>query len=482
MASSIPAVKPTRFWRALSDDLWHFFTSVKLAIVLISFGALIAIVGTLIPQEETTRTVDYISRYGPSGYYWIQYFQLDHIFSSWYFRAILLLFFVNMFFCTVKRLRKSRWYVRAPLGVKPSAAFASLPLHERLDLSVGSGVLDLPMLKVRIGQILRAAHYRIKIDENRQIVAEKWRLERFAIDIFHISLLVILIGALLTSVLGFKTLEVAHKGDVLDVPQGNFSIKVDDFWSNNYPGSERVMDWNTTLTVIQNDHPILTKTIKVNDPLVYHGIRFYQSAFGLDWLNAAHLTLAVVRASDHVSLGTWSADVNQSFAVPNANLRVKIGAFLPDFALTAPPNQIAYTKTERLDNPAAYLEIYDDQGRYLYRTWVFAQHPELQEMLQPAGVNAPFLFYLKGETAPEFTGIQINSDPGLPIAFGGFIFMMGGLLAHFYFKHKTIWVHLDAEQRVLLIGGRVRHGTYGARHEFDKLVSKFKEVLGDAGR
>jgi cytochrome c biogenesis protein len=477
MASSIPVAKTGHFWRAIGDDLWRFFTSVKLAIVLISFGAVIAVVGTLIPQEETTRTVDYISRYGPNGYSWIQRLQLDHIFSSWYFRAALVLFFVNMSCCTVKRLRKSLWYVQAPLGAKPPAAFASLPWHQRIDLSVDTGTIDLQKLKARIEQILHTARYPIKINEDRQLVAEKWRLERFAIDIFHVSLLIILIGALLTSLLGFKTLEVAHKRDIIDVPQGNFSIKVDDFWSNNYPGSERVMDWNTTLTVLQSDHPVLTKTIKVNNPLVYHGIRFYQSAFGLDWLNGAHLTFEVVRASDHASLGSWTADVSQSFLLSAAKIQVKVGAFLPDFALTPPPNQIAYTKTERLDNPAAYLEIYDDQGRYLYRTWVFAQHPELQEMLQQAGVSAPYLFYLKGETAPEFTGIQINSDPGLPVAFGGFIFMMGGLLAHFYFKHKTIWVHIDSEQRSILLGGRVRHGTRSALQEFDQLAARLKEVL-----
>lgn len=475
MASSTQAAKIEHLWRALGDDLWRFFTSVKLAMLLISLFALIAIVGTLIPQEATTRAVDYISRYGPDGYYWIQRLQLDHIFSSWYFQAVLVLFFANMSCCTVKRLRKSLWYVRAPLGVKPPAAFAALPLYERLELSAEPARPEVETLKARVRLVLHAAHYRVKLEESQQLVAEKWRPERFAIDIFHISLLVILIGAFLSSTLGFKTFEVAHKGDIIDVPQGNFSIKVDDFWSHNYPSSERVMDWNTTLTVLQNDHPVLTKTIQVNHPLVYGGIRFYQAAFGLDWQDSVHLTIEAVRASDRASLGTFSANVNRNFALPTAKIDVKVGAFLPDFALTT--NKIAYSKTQSLNNPAAYLEIYDDQGQFLYRTWVFAQHPELQEMLQQAGVNSPYLFYLKGETAPEFTGIQVNADPGFPVVFGGFIFMIGGLLVHFYFKHKTIWVHIDTEQKALLIGGRVRNGVRGARQEFDKLVGRLKEVL-----
>jgi cytochrome c biogenesis protein len=478
MASSAQAAKTGHLWRTLSDDLWRFFTSVKLAITLISLGALIAIVGTLIPQEATTRAVDYIGRYGPYGYRWIQHLQLDHIFSSWYFEAVLVLFFANMSCCTVKRLRKSLWYVRAPLGVKPPAAFAALPLHERLELPSEPTPPDIETLKARVRRVLHAAHYRVKLEERQQLVAEKWRPERFAIDIFHISLLVILIGAFLSSTLGFKTFEVAHKGNIIDVPQGNFSVKVDDFWSNNYPNSERVMDWNTTLTVLQNGSPVLTKTIQVNHPLVYGGIRFYQAAFGLDWQDSAHLTIEIVRAADKASLGTFSADVNKVFAVPTAKINVKVGAFLPDFALTT--NKIAYSKTQSLDNPAAYLEIYDDQGQFLYRTWVFAQHPELQEILQQAGVNSPYLFYLRGETAPEFSGIQVNADPGFPVVLGGFIFLIGGLLAHFYFKHKTIWVHIDTEQKALLIGGRVRNGVRGARQEFDRFVGKLKEELSHA--
>lgn len=444
--------------RRIGNDLWKFLTSIRLAIVLIALIALVGLIGTFFPQADKTRSVDYIERYGVQGYQWIQTLQLDQIFSSTYFIFVMSLFFLNMLACTLKRLKASYRYARLPQALKQPQAFANMPLHATMELQDEDDEV--------VERALRRRRYRVR-RQGDQILAEKWRFERFGIDVFHVGILVLLVGGLLTATLGYRVFQVAHAGEVFSPSNRDFQVRVDKFWSENYAQTERVMDWHTSLTVLEAGQEVKSQTIEVNAPLYYQGIRFYQSSFGQDWESAA---LVKIRVEDRngVSLGEYQAKVDEAFEVAHANLRVKIGAFLPDFALTE--NQVAYSRTQRLNNPAVYLQVFDLDGTLVHRTWALSQLPQLQDLLS----EAAYRFYLIGMTAPEFTGIQVNYDPGLEVAFIGFMLMIVGILVHLYFKHRQIWVHVDREGGRLLLGGRARHASRGFELEFNRLVEQLK--------
>ncbi|MDW8141735.1 MAG: cytochrome c biogenesis protein ResB, partial [Candidatus Bipolaricaulota bacterium] len=436
------------FFREIAHDLYRFFTSITLAIVLISLIALFSFVGTLIPQETFTREVDYIARFGFEGYQILKQLQLTNIFGSWYFLFVMALFTLNLTACTVKRLRASWRYWKLPmLALSPEAL-------QRLEHSRSwEGPLS-PEAAQRIERVLQRRGYRVRW-ESSQLLAEKWRWERFGIDLFHIALLVVIFGGLATMLWGFRTFEIAHKGNLIQLPGAGFQLRVNRFWSENYKDSERVMDWHTELTVIENNREVFTQTIEVNAPLRYKGYNVYQSAFGTDWQGAARITLVLSRA-DGTELGEFTSTVNEGFEIPNEKIFVKVGAFLPDFALTE--NLIAYSRTQRLENPGAYIEIFDLNGTRLMRTWAFARTDMQQfwesSMARVSGAS-PYRVRLVGMTAPEFTGLQITKDPGRPIVYFGFLFVVLGLLVHLYFKHQQIWVYLG-ENRIIL-GGMARN-------------------------
>lgn len=455
------------FFREIARDLYTFFTSVTLAILLISLIALLAFVGTLIPQETFTREVDYIARYGVEGYNILKKLQLTNIFGSWYFLFIMALFTLNLFACTIKRLAASWRYWKLPMSF---IHLESLRCFEHASVLAGSVAPDAAQ-KIRV--LLQGHGYRVR-EQSAQILAEKWRFERFGIDVFHISLLVIIVGGLVTMLFGYRTFEIAHQGDLIRLPGADFAVKVKRFWSENYKNSERVMDWHTELTVIENDKEILTKTIEVNAPLRYKGYNFYQSAFGTDWQGAARVTLSLARA-DGTALGEFTDTVDNGFEVPSENIFVKIGAFLPDFALTE--NLIAYSRTQRLENPAVFVEIYDAHGLRVMRTWAFSR-PEMQTfwettMARVAG-EMPYKVKLVGMTAPEFTGLQITKDPGRPVVYAGFLFVMLGLLVHMYFKHRQIWVHISESE--IVVAGKVRNNLRSFTQEFRRLVEEIERL------
>lgn len=456
------------FFREIAHDLYKFFTSITLAIVLISLIALFSLVGTLIPQETFTREVDYIARFGFEGYQLLKQLQLTNIFGSWYFLFVMALFTLNLTACTVKRLRASWRYWKLPMRALPPEALQRL---EQTRAWEGPVPADAPL---RIAQALRQRGYRVR-NESGQLLAEKWRWERFGIDLFHIALLVVIFGGLITMLGGFRTFEIAHKGSVIHLPGADFQLRVNRFWSENYKDSERVMDWHTELTVLENSREVLTQTIEVNAPLRYKGYDVYQSAFGTDWQGAARVTLAVSRA-DGTELGEFASTVNEGFEIPDEKIFVKVGAFLPDFALTE--NLIAYSRTQRLENPGAYIEIFDLQGTRLMRTWAFAR-PEMQQfwessMARVSGVT-PYRVRLVGMTAPEFTGLQITKDPGRPVVYVGFLLVVLGLLVHIYFKHQQIWIYLGKSE--IIVGGMARNRPRAFTQEFERLAQEIEKIV-----
>jgi len=465
MSSETQSTTPSPgLMRKTGNDLWKFFTSIRLAIVLIALIALVGLIGTFFPQADKTRSVDYIEQYGLETYNWIQTFQLDQIFSSTYFLFILSVFFVNMGACTVKRLKASFRYSNLKQTVMPPQAFERMPVNETIE-NISSKDALLNTAK----SILSKKHYRVQIVDD-QLLAEKSRWERFGIDVFHVGIMVLLVGGFMTFVLGDRYFQVAHEGDIFVAPGGDFSLRVDKFWSENYAETERVMDWHTTLTVIEEGREIKTETVEVNVPMYHKGIHFFQSSFGQDWEEAAEVKVGIEN-SEGESLGEYIVKLNESVPIEGTDLRLNVFAFLPDWALTE--TQVAYSRSQRLNNPGAFLRIYNESDELVHQNWAFSQ-PNMQLLQDTVSPDRAFRLKLLGMNAPEFTGIQVNYDPGYNVAIAGFVLMMGGILIHLYFTHKQIWVLVDTSEQKLYMGGKARNHSKGFETEFEQLVKQIK--------
>lgn len=449
--------------RGLGWALNRTLTSIPLAIALIVSLVLLGLISTVVPQLAFTREIDLIARYGPENYSLLHALGFFTIFNTWYAYGLVALFVVNLGACTLKRLRASLRYVRMPMKPKRPEALTKTPCARELALmGFDPGLAD------RVRATLRNRGFRVReADQGRQILAEKHRWERFAIDVFHVALLMAIGGLLVTNLFGYDELLLLHQGEVFTPPGRDFRVRVDEFWSENYPGTERVMDWKTRLTVIEDGREVKTGITEVNHPFSYGGVSIYQAAMGEDWLGGTRATFRVAKA-DGTELGEYEARVDEGFTIPEAGIRVEFGAFLPDFALE---NGVAYSKTMKLLNPAAFLTVYDAQtGERLFRTWTFSQLPELQSV-----VDTPYQFYLEGFAAPQFSGLELSWDPGLPVAYASFAVMIVMLVANLLFSHQMVWVHVDEEAGWLIVGGRSRKGDFSPA--FDRLVDAIADSL-----
>jgi cytochrome c biogenesis protein len=463
--------------RRIGSDLYDFFTSVKLAVVLLTLIVLISLIGMFVPQRDWTREVDYVSRYGVQTYELLKTLQFDRVYSSWYFLFVLTLLTLNLIACTHKRLAASIRYFRLKQRPIPPDAYEKMEIQRTIALYAASP----SMVQDKIAVILRKHFFRVR-QEDGQLLGEKWRWERFGIDVFHVSLLLILAGGLLTATMTFRTLIIGHKGDIVRL-QDDLMVRIDDFFSVNYKDSDRVMDWHSQLTVLEKNEPVASKVIQVNDPLTYRGFKFFQAAFGQDWMGAAEVTLRVTRTSDGVSLGEYQVKVDEGFevttetaGVPTEKLFGKVIAFLPH--LDRAENGVFYSKTQRLENPAAFVTLVSEQGHSLYPKdccWAFANaalNAEWKRLSAP--LKLPYQMDLVGMKAPEFTGIQVKRDPGQPVAYLGFIILVIGISTHLFFKHKMVWVQVGPDQ--IRVAGMARNNIRQFEDEFAQIVSEFEKI------
>jgi cytochrome c biogenesis protein len=460
--------------------LYLFWTSIPLAISLIASLVFIGLMSTLIPQLSFNREVDLISRFGTENFEFLKNFYAFEIFSAPYTYALVILFVLNLTACTHKRLGASLKYVKMSLSPKIPEALKRMPENAILDVTDEQG----PSIIEDVKKVLKSKGMAVR-EKGNQLAADKLKWERFAIDIFHISLLICIAALFVTNEFGYSFVQVNYKGDIFSVPERNFQVRVDEFWSENYENSERVMDWKTDLAILEDEQEMYRCTIEVNHPCTYQGVSIYQAAMGEDWLSGATLTYLVAKPmldengetvlnEDGVEIlipvGEYQALVGDSVEIPEENISIRLGAFLPDFALLN--GKTAFTRTQRLINPAAFFEVSslltDSSG---FQTWAFRDAEALQ--LQ---IDSPYRFFLTGMIAKSFTGLELSWDPGTPVAYTAFTIIILMLVGHVFLNHQMIWVSLDEATGKLYIGGRCRKGEF--TENFDKIVTAIQSKTG----
>jgi len=73
-------------------------------------------------------------------------------------------------------------------------------------------------------------------------------------------------------------------------------------------------DYKSKLTVLENGKEVLTKTIEVNDPLFYKGIRFYQSSYGTGNNSSSAVLLSIHPIAEKGEV-QYRASVGETFTL-----------------------------------------------------------------------------------------------------------------------------------------------------------------------
>jgi cytochrome c biogenesis protein len=415
------------------DSVWRWLTSVRLAIGLILALTLLSIVGTLLPQNA--QPMSYIESLGMDLYRWVHTLQFDRLFQSWYFLALLFALLINTLCCTIKRSRASLRLLTKPMPDHDLNALRRMDYHFSVPLSEPSGALD------RVKNYLIQQRFRVtKSDE--KLKAHKRLSGRLGVDVLHISLVLVLASAALGTLFSYESFQVAHRGETFDLAQADFSVRVDNLWSESYASAARVKDWYTTLTVIDDNKEVLTQTIEVNHPLSYKGVSFFQSSFGSDWWEQGRYTIQVTRAENEADFGTHDLDSQGIIYVPEAQLTLSYITFFSDFALDE--NMQSYNRSGSLNNPALFvrLQVGDEPP---YEAWAFSRNDMRGYYQTHMAADAAYHLNLVGMAAEQYTGLQISYNPAIPYIYAGFALMAIGLFLNFYWPPRWVWVTVEGQ-------------------------------------
>jgi cytochrome c biogenesis protein len=444
--------------------LIKFFSSVKLAIFLIIIIALASLVGALVPQERSPD--EYFARYGQLAHFF-QIIQFTRLYQSWWFLSLLFLLALNIIVCTLNRLSpKLRRAFRPRLEIEAKEINA-LRIKEKLKK-------DMALAKAKQGlkREFSLRHYRLKEEERENkvfLLARKKVLGLFGSDIVHLGLLIILAGGIASGLAGFKENLTFREGEVLDIPKAEFKLRLDKFQIEYYPNG-RIKDWKSTLTVIENEKPTLSKVIEVNHPLSYKEFVFYQSSYDWDWTNVS-LEVWARKKNDSSFLKTIEAKVGESINLEE-NIRIALSQFIPDFIIDE-KNEVT-SRSLQPNNPAAFIEGWEE-NRKIFSGWIFARFPDFSRIHSEEEMN--FSFELKNFTAGQFSVIQAASDPGVNFIWLGCGLVMTGLFLAFYWPSREVRVILEESQKQteFLAGGT-------AAKSREALEFEFKEIMGSIRR
>jgi cytochrome c biogenesis protein len=431
-------------------SLLKVIADLRLAIVLLLVIALFSISGTIIEQGQSLQFYQNNYPENPALFGFITWkfiliIGLNHVYSTWWFLSLLILFGTSLTTCTFTRQFPALKAARRWKFYQQSRQFQKLALSAELD--TGSPTSLTPLLEKHGYKVFQ---------ENNTLYARKGIIGKIGPIIVHAGILIILAGGIWGAITGFLAQEMIPSGETFQVinifeagplaaPQvpRDWAVRVNRFWIDYTPNGE-IDQFYSDLSVVNNQGEELDRqTIYVNKPLRYRGVTFYQTDWGI----------AEVRVQ-----------INNSpiFQLPMAQLDTNgkgrlWGTWIP-------------TKTDLSEGVS--LVARDLQGTMI----VYDTKGNLVSAVRP-GMAIPINgVTLKVLELVGSTGLQIKADPGVPIVYTGFALLMLGVVMS-YVSHSQIWA-LQVGDR-FYIGGKTNRAQVTFERELITILEELKAEKSD---
>lgn len=192
-------------------QLWRQLTSMRTALLLLALLALAAIPGTVIPQRglDPVKVNSYLAAHPHLGPL-MDKLSLFDVFAAPWFAAIYLLLATSLVGCLVPRIRL---HAKAMRRRPPDAPRHLLRMPASTQWRTEEAPEDFAR---RVHQLLRDGHWRADVrtepDGAVTVAAEKGYLRETGNLVFHVALLVLLLGIALSGLYGYKGTVLVTKG------------------------------------------------------------------------------------------------------------------------------------------------------------------------------------------------------------------------------------------------------------------------------
>ncbi len=444
------------FWQGL----YQKFASPKLTVVIFLVLAAASVVGTLMPQGLGEAELQ--RHYGQRAIWFITTFGLNDLYHTGWFRLLLLILCANLVVCTIERLPKTlKIFRRREEQVDPEK-LRKCSLNRQFISKLSRDETEARLTKIISGEF--GALQRLDEADHVAGVAEKGRWSPLMVYVVHLSVLLVLCGALVGSIFGFKgfmnipegeaTNEVMLEGSDrgLNLP---FQVRCDKF-DVSYYDNGMPREFRSDLTLIRNGKDVLKRELRVNDPLTYDGITFYQASYG------AILKDADVELTDRESGAVRRLVIpfREWVDIPGTRDRAQILRFDEDFRGLGPVMVLIISRAGGEPSGSRILIERDFHGSRVENYNVRVLH----------AARIPY------------TGLQVKQDPGVWLVWLGFAAMLVGIGLTYYVSHRRLWVWaaVDAGKGTInvVIAGRTNRNEISFEREFNRLCGRLQAELG----
>ena len=431
----------TVIWNSL-----RWISNLYFSISLLLFLSVISVLGTVIEQDQP---IDYYQLHYPmdkpvlSFITWkkIIFLGLNHMYSTYWFLSILLLFFCSLIICTFS--------TQLPI-LKYSKQWIFLYNQESLEKkSINYSIASNSF--INLIYILNIQNYFI-FHKGQGLYAYKGLLGKIAPIFVHFSIIISFLGFIFRMTNGWVVQEMVPCGELFhlqnviasgqsSVVSSKFVGKVNDFFIT-LNNDQSIKQFFSNISLLNNQGKVLFRSyICVNHPLKFKGITIYQT----DWqINALRLcignneylvkSLRKIQLKNQVNRAVWSC---------NLVLHNK--------------KQISII-ISNLDNN---LSIYDIKGQLVTNTR-YGQWTILY--------GVPILF----KDLLVSTGLQIKTDPGLVISYFGFSILIFSIFVS-YISYSQIWANHN--ESMINFSGNTSRALIFYENEMSQIYKKCTYLL-----
>lgn len=405
-----------------------FFSSVKLTLALLLGLSFLAVFGTIWPVEQGT----------------IQRFEL--YFQSLWFRLLLGLLALNLAACTW------RTFMRV-LGEKQrllTQLERTAPSTEKTGHDLACGDID------QLSDRLHGQGYRVSLAGDR-LLARRGVSGRWALPILHLSILIVMIGALAAQLgfVGTMNLYVTHQNDKYfdwgvegEVPLG-FTFRLDHFEPQYYPIDLRFATYDkNTRKQLQEFTTREGETVALSADLSVQVLRFFP--------DEQHLVLGIVR--EGALLGEYHT-LSGERTYPNS---IDPGVEIKPTAFRDPLLKQLHSEVSILEN-----------GKVVRQGII-----EVNTPLVHRGVAIYQTAYSRDESGFWTCGFQLSKDPGEPLVWLGSVVLTLAILMVFFLRFSAVGI-VPTEKGFKLIALAGFRGEVGKERLQGLAVGVGRDVPGE---
>ena len=286
----------------------------------------------------------------------------------------------------------------------------------------------------------------------------------------HAGVLVIILGAVIGSILGFDgnvNIPEGGSADRIELRGGKgimdlgFSVMCDKFSVEFYDSGMPKL-YKSDLSFLRDGQIQARGSLMVNHPLEFGGISFYQSSYG------AVPGEAVLKITNKGEKLVRRARQGERFMIDGGKAQVEILRIEGNLMRMGPAVKVGITAGDRALSfwVFKFIDAIEEQNPMISK-----QVPQFNP-----GLYKPYLFTLEGVETSYYTGLKVTRDPGVPVVGAGAFLLVAGFLLTFFSSHQQVFVRVDRRhgKTRVCIAGRCNRDPVKLDREIGKIIRSYR--------